>query len=191
MDDEVDLYEASSEIGGQFNMAKQIPGKEEFYETLRYYRRQIEIQGVKLHLNTKADIEKLSTGGYDDVIVATGVSPREVSFEGTDHPKVLSYIDVLKHKKEVGKSVAIIGAGGIGFDVAEYLVHQGESPSLNVKQYLKEWGVDDDYKEPGGLQQPQPEAPAREIFLLQRRTTKVGKTLGKTTGWIHRSSLRR
>ncbi len=188
---EVHLFEASDEIGGQFNIAKQIPGKEEFYETLRYYSKQIEVTGVNLHLNTKATTEQLAAGNYDDVIVATGVSPRALKLEGSDHPKVLSYLDVLKHKKEVGKSVAIIGAGGIGFDVAEYLSHSGESTALNTKEFLKEWGVDVDYEKGGALMEPVFVESPREIFLLQRSEGKVGAGLGKTTGWIHRSALKK
>ncbi len=187
---EVHLYEASAEIGGQFNMAKRIPGKEEFYETLRYYNKQIELTGVNLHLNTRADVDSLSSNGFDEVIIATGVNPRKISFEGSDHPKVLSYIDVLRHDKPVGKSVAIIGAGGIGFDVAEYLSHEGESTALNVKAFLKQWGVDDKYANGGALVAAQPHPSPREIYLLQRSSGKLGAKLGKTTGWIHRSSLK-
>ena len=187
---EVDLFEASSEIGGQFNIAKQIPGKEEFYETIRYFNKQIELTGVNLHLNTRIDMETLANSGYDEVIVATGVNPRQVNIEGIDHPKVLSYIEVLQEKKPVGKSVAIIGAGGIGFDVAEYLAHEGVSTSLDVKAFLKEWGVDETYADGGALKKAAPEPSPREIFLLQRTPGKLGGKLGKTTGWIHRASLR-
>ncbi len=185
---EVHLFEAESTIGGQFNMAKRIPGKEEFYETLRYYRKMIDKHGVHLHLNTKADAALLQ--GFAEVAIATGVRPRALQLEGIDHPKVLGYIDVLKHQKPVGKSVAIIGAGGIGFDVAEYLAHQGESPSLEVAAFMQEWGVDMTYQKRGALTQPQPEAPAREIYLLQRSAGKPGAKLAKTTGWIHRASLK-
>lgn len=185
---EVYLYEADNQIGGQFNMAKRIPGKEEFYETLRYYNKMIEKHGVHLHLRTKADVELLKT--FDKVALATGVLPREVNIPGIDHRKVLSYIDVLKHKEPVGKSVAIIGAGGIGFDVAEFLVHHGESPSLNVETFMEEWGVDMAYDHRGALAKPQPEPPARQIFLLQRSKDKPGYRLGKTTGWIHRTNLK-
>ena len=186
----VDLFDSSNEIGGQFNMAKQIPGKEEFYETIRYFDKKIKLTGVNLHLNTKVNAEQLAAGGYDEVIVATGIRPRQLSIEGIDHPKVLSYIDVLKHNKEVGKQVAVIGAGGIGFDVSEYLVHQGQSTSLNVKAFLKEWGVDESYQDGGALTKATPESPAREVYLLQRTNGKVGAKLGKTTGWIHRASLK-
>lgn len=187
---DVTLFEASAEIGGQFNMAKRIPGKEEFHETLRYFKRQIELTGVELKLNTRATAENLIAEGFDEVIVATGVKPRKTGINGEDHPKVLSYIDVLKHGKEVGKRVAIIGAGGIGFDVAEFLSQEGESPSLNIEEFRKEWGIDDNWSRPGGLIPAEPAPSAREIFLLQRTKGKPGKKLGKTTGWIHRSSLR-
>jgi len=186
---QVSLYEAASEIGGQFNMAKQIPGKEEFHETLRYYKKQIELHKVSLHLNTRFDVESAKENGFDEVIIATGVTPRKSGIEGENHAKVLSYIDVLANKKPVGKSVAVIGAGGIGFDVAEYLstVH---SPTLDVKAYMNEWGVDMDYTKGGGNKLPEPEASPREIYLLKRSPGKHGKNLGKTTGWIHRSSLK-
>jgi 2,4-dienoyl-CoA reductase (NADPH2) len=187
---EVHLFEASGEIGGQFNLAKRIPGKEEFYETLRYFRKQLDVHGVQLHLNTFATTELLSAQGFDEVVVATGVSPRALNIEGIQHPKVLSYLEVLRDKKPVGNAVAIIGAGGIGFDVAEYLVHQGESPSTNVAAFMKEWGVDMAYSNRGALAKPRPEAAAREIYLLQRSKGKPGDRLAKTTGWIHRAALR-
>lgn len=187
---EVDLFDAAAEIGGQFNMAKKIPGKEEFYETIRYFNRQIEVTGVNLFLNKKVDVAILLEGSYDEVVLATGVTPRKIDLPGIDHPKVLSYIDVLRNEKQVGKSVALIGAGGIGFDVAEYLVHHGVSPSLEVDVFMKEWGVDQSYENRGGLTKALPEAPAREVYLLQRRSGKPGAGLGKTTGWIHRSALK-
>jgi 2,4-dienoyl-CoA reductase (NADPH2) len=185
---EVHLFEASHQIGGQFNMAKVIPGKEEFHETLRYFKRQIEVTGVHLHLNTRADEMLLS--GFDEVVLATGIKPRMPPIEGIDHPKVLSYIDVLYHKKEVGKSVAVIGAGGIGFDVSEYLIHDGESTALNIPKYMEEWGVDMEYANRGALKEPKHAAPAREVYLLKRSKGKHGANLGKTTGWIHRASLK-
>jgi 2,4-dienoyl-CoA reductase (NADPH2) len=185
----VDLFESAPQIGGQFNMAKRIPGKEEFAETLRYFQRQIELTGVDLHLNTRATAALLLAGGYDEVILATGVTPRDIHLPGQDHPKVLSYIDVLYHQQEVGKSVAIIGAGGIGFDVAEYLSHAGVSPSLNPEKYMEEWGVDMDMTTGGSLMPAHPEPSPREIFLLKRSPGKHGKDLGKTTGWAHRASL--
>ena len=187
---EVDLFEASPEIGGQFNMAKRIPGKEEFYETLRYFSKQIELTGVNLHLNKKVSAEDLKSGNYEEVILATGVNARKTGIPGEDHPSVLTYIDVLYHKKPVGKRVAIIGAGGIGFDVAEFLAHEGESPSMNLEEFLKEWGVDTLYTDPGALKAAEPSPSPREIYLLKRSKGKHGKNLGKTTGWIHRASLK-
>ena len=187
---EVHLFETAEEIGGQFNMAKLIPGKEEFYETLRYFKKRIENTGVQLHLGQRVDTQQLSEGGFEEVILATGVDPRHINLEGIDHPKVLSYIDVLRHKKEVGQKVAIIGAGGIGFDVAEYLTHNGPSASLDVKAFMDEWGVDMGYEKGGALKKAEPTAPARKIFLMQRSKGKLGARLGKTTGWIHRRSLR-
>lgn len=186
----VDLFEGEGQIGGQFNMAKRIPGKEEFEETLRYFGRQIELTGVNLHLNTRATAEQLLAVGYDEVILATGVMPRDIDLPGQDHPKVLSYIDVLYRQKEVGNKVAIIGAGGIGFDMAEYLSHEGESPSLDTEKYMEEWGVDMAMKTGGALMPAQPEPSPREIYLLKRSTGKHGKNLGKTTGWAHRASLK-
>ncbi len=191
----VDLFEASAAIGGQFNMAKRIPGKEEFYETLRYFKRQIELTGVNLHLNHKVTKEELLKGKYDEVVVATGVNPRQLTINGIDHPSVLSYVDVLAHKKEVGKRVALIGAGGIGFDVAEYLSHDEnhEPTSQNIAAYLSEWGIDPENKVRGGIEgiEAQVLPSPREIFLLQRTKGKLGAKLGKTTGWIHRSSLKK
>ena len=188
---EVHLFEAEPEIGGQFNMAKQIPGKEEFYETLRFYKKQIELQGVNLFLNKKVDFSFLKAQNFDEIIIASGVRPRNVNIQGVEHPKVLSYIDVLKHKKDVGEKVAIIGAGGIGFDVAEFLAHEGMSSSLNISSFLKEWGVDQEYKNRGAIAVVEKVTSAREIYLLQRSKGKPGGKLGKTTGWIHRSSLKK
>ncbi|NCI79039.1 MULTISPECIES: NADPH-dependent 2,4-dienoyl-CoA reductase [Acinetobacter] len=188
----VTIFEAANQIGGQFNIAKTVPGKEEFYETLRYFKRKIELlqPKIKLQLNHKATYEELSQANFDDIVVATGVTPRELNFEGVDHPKVLSYIEVLKERKPVGKRVAVIGAGGIGFDTSEYLSHEGESGSLNPQKFYDEWGIDTDYSNVGGLKQPEVEASEREIFLLQRKPTTVGAGLGKTTGWIHRAGLK-
>lgn len=184
----VELFEQSSEIGGQFNYAKQIPGKEEFYETLRYYAKQIERTGVVLHLNTKVDADLLKDQGFDDVVMATGIKPRELTIEGSNHPKVMSYIEVLRDHKSVGHKVAVIGAGGIGFDVSEYLVEE-ENLTVNLDKWLTHWGIDKTYQNPGALAEKRPVKSTREVFLLQRKTSKVGKGLGKTTGWIHRSSL--
>ena len=188
---QVTVFDAASQIGGQFNIAKTIPGKEEFYETLRYFKRKIELQpNIKLVLNHTATYEELSAENYDDIVVATGVTPRELTMEGIDHPKVLSYIEVLRERKPVGKKVAIIGAGGIGFDTAEYLSHEGESGSLNPQKFYDEWGIDTSYAHVGGLKQPVLEQSDREIYLLQRKAKAVGASLGKTTGWIHRTGLK-
>lgn len=188
----VDLFEGADKIGGQFNMAKEIPGKEEYAQTIRYYGAMIDKHGVNLHLNTRATAAQLVEGDYDEIILATGVTPRKIDIEGANHPKVLDYVEVLYDKKPVGKSVAIIGSGGIGFDMAEYLAHDHAvpSPSLDIKDYMKEWGVDMTYAKGGSLaEKPQPLPPAREIYLLKRSKGKHGKNLGKTTGWIHRASL--
>ena len=188
---EVSLFDSASEIGGQFNIAKQIPGKEEFSETLRYYGRQIELLGITLHLNQRVTAEQLNSGGFDEVVIATGIAPRTPDIAGIDHPKVMSYLDVIGAKKPVGKKVAIIGAGGIGFDVAEYLTHSGEASSLNIPAFMKEWGIDMTFGSRSGIEgvKAQPEPSPREVYLLQRKSSKVGSGLGKTTGWIHRAGL--
>ena len=188
----VDIFEAESEIGGQFNMAKVIPGKEEYAETIRYYDVMMKKYGVNVHLNHRVTTEELAAGNYDEIIIATGVTPRKVTFEGADHPKVLDYVDVLYRNKPVGNKVAIVGAGGIGFDMAEFLAHNPEeaSPSVNTAEYMKEWGVDMAYSKGGALMEAQPAPSPREIYLLKRSSGKHGKNLGKTTGWIHRSSLK-
>ncbi|MCW8091227.1 NADPH-dependent 2,4-dienoyl-CoA reductase [Alteromonas sp. ASW11-130] len=186
---EVHLFDKASEIGGQFNYAKQIPGKEEFYETLRYYKKQIELHGVKLHLNQTMTVNMIVAQQFDEVILATGIKPRQLDIPGIDHPKVMSYLDVLRDKKPVGQKVAIIGAGGIGFDVAEYLV-EDEHLTTHPDKWLKHWGIDKEYSQPGAIMPPQIERTQREVFLLQRKETKVGAGLGKTTGWIHRASLK-
>lgn len=184
---QITLFEAAHEIGGQFNIAKQIPGKEEFHETLRYFRRKLELSTVELQLDTRATVENLD--GFDEVVLATGIVPRRPDIDGIHHPKVLSYLDVLRDKAPVGRRVAIIGAGGIGFDVAEYLTDDGESASLHPEKFYAEWGIDTAYAHPGGVTEPRPHAAPREIWLLQRKASKVGSGLGKTTGWIHRASL--
>ncbi len=186
------LFEAAAEIGGQFNMAKCIPGKEEFHESLRYFRQQLVHTGVTLRLNTRATAAQLVAGGFDEVILATGVVPRDPRIPGQDHPRVLSYVDVLLHKQPVGAAVAVIGAGGIGFDVAEFLASDGLSPTLDPALWRQEWGIGDPSAARGGVDgvRPAPSPPARQIHLLQRKTGKPGASLGKTTGWIHRASLR-
>ncbi|WP_254573779.1 NADPH-dependent 2,4-dienoyl-CoA reductase [Stenotrophomonas acidaminiphila] len=184
----VTLFDAASEIGGQFNVAKRIPGKEEFHETLRYFRHRLADTGVELRLGVRADAPMLA--GFDDVVVATGISPRKVDFPGADHPMVVSYLDVLQGRVRAADKVAIIGAGGIGFDVGEFLVQDGPSPSLDPVRWMAEWGVDPSFESRGALSAPQPEAPAREVWLLQRSPGKPGARLGKTTGWIHRATLK-
>jgi 2,4-dienoyl-CoA reductase (NADPH2) len=185
---DVELFDSASEIGGQFNMAKQIPGKEEFHETLRYFGRRIEATGVKLRLNRRVSADDLK--GFDEVVVATGVTPRDPKIPGQDSPNVLSYIDVLLHKKPVGKRVAVIGAGGIGFDVSEFLV-EDHSPTMDLAAWKREWGVGDPAVARGGLVKPEISPPARQVTLLQRKSTQPGKGLGKTTGWIHRAALKK
>ena len=189
---QVTLFDSASEIGGQFNIAKRVPGKEEFFETLRYFKRKLQTTHVELCLNTRVDVAQLVAGGYDEVILATGIAPRTPAIPGVDNAKVLSYLDVILERKPVGKRVAVIGAGGIGFDVSEFLVHQGVSTSLDREAFWKEWGIDTQLQARGGVAGIKPErhAPAREVFLLQRKASKVGDGLGKTTGWIHRTSLK-
>lgn len=187
---EVTLFDAAPEIGGQFNIAKQVPGKEEFEETLRYFRRQLELKNVNLCLNTRVDVAQLLAGSFDQIVLATGVLPRTPAIEGIHHPKVLGYLDVLRDHQPVGKTVAVIGAGGIGFDVSEYLTHSGDSASLNPAKFYAEWGIDPQFAQAGGLARPQIEPSPRQVSLLQRKDSKVGDQLGKTTGWIHRTGLK-
>ncbi|MDP1776083.1 MAG: NADPH-dependent 2,4-dienoyl-CoA reductase, partial [Moraxellaceae bacterium] len=180
---EVTLFDAANEIGGQFNIAKQVPGKEEFHETIRYFRRMVDVHGVQLRLNTRVDTDLLKTGGYDEVILATGIVPRMPAIPGIEHAKTLSYLDVLRDKQPVGSKVAVIGAGGIGFDVSEYLTHEGVSGSQDPEKFNREWGIDTSYRQAGGMITAEVEQSPREVFLLQRKQTKVGEGLGKTTGW--------
>ena len=188
---DVTLFEAAGEIGGQFNIAKQIPGKEEFNETLRYFAKKIELTGVQLKLNTTVAVHEINQSDFDEVILATGISPRVPDIEGINHPKVLSYLEVIKDRKPVGKKVAVIGAGGIGFDVSEFLSHSGEPASLNIPAFMKEWGIDMTLKARSGIEGISPVVPSspRKIYLLQRKASKVGAGLGKTTGWAHRLGL--
>ncbi|WP_419058092.1 oxidoreductase [Kluyvera georgiana] len=186
---QVTLFDGSAEIGGQFNVAKQIPGKEEFYETLRYYRRMIDVTGVTLRLNHRVTADDLLN--FDETILATGITPRTPPIEGIDHPKVLTYLDVLRDKAPVGQRVAIIGCGGIGFDTAMYLSQPGNPTSQNIAEFCVEWGIDTSLQQAGGLR---PEGPhlarsPRQIVMLQRKASKPGEGLGKTTGWIHRTTL--
>jgi 2,4-dienoyl-CoA reductase (NADPH2) len=190
----VDLFEAAAEIGGQFNMARRIPGKEEFDETLRYFRRRIEVTGVRLALGRRVSADELAAGGYDAVVLATGVTPRDPRIEGEEEyrtaGKVISYVDLLLHGRPAGQRVAVIGAGGIGFDVSEYLVSEGHSTTLDTAAWLREWGVADPAVSRGGLGRPEISPPARQVYLLQRKSAPLGKGLGKTTGWIHRAQLK-
>ena len=189
---QVTLFDSASEIGGQFNVAKRVPGKEEFYETLRYFSHKLRTTGVELRLNTRVDVQQLVAGEFDEIILATGIAPRTPAIPGIDHPKVLSYLDVILQRKPVGASVAVIGAGGIGFDVSEFLVQEGEATSQNREAFWREWGIDSRLEARGGVAGIKPEvhAPARQVYLLQRKTSKVGDGLGKTTGWIHRAGLK-
>ncbi|MBS0591598.1 MAG: NADPH-dependent 2,4-dienoyl-CoA reductase [Proteobacteria bacterium] len=182
------LFDAAAEIGGQFNLAKRIPGKEEFAESLRYFANRIVDTGVELRLNTTASVEKLV--GFDAVVLATGIVPRRLALPGADHPKVVSYVDVVLARKPVGKRVAIIGAGGIGFDVAEFLTQAAPSPTTDVARWSREWGVDLAYTQRGGLARPEPEPAERQVWLLQRTPGAPGKRLNKTSGWVHRAALK-
>ncbi|SNR87825.1 NADPH-dependent 2,4-dienoyl-CoA reductase [Pseudomonas segetis] len=189
---QVTLFDSAAQIGGQFNVAKRVPGKEEFFETLRYFKRKLETTGVDLRLNTRVNVDELVAGGFDEVILATGIAPRTPDIPGIDHPKVISYLDAILQRKPVGQKVAVIGAGGIGFDVSEFITHAGTATSLDRDAFWKEWGIDDQLQARGGVAgiTAEPHAPARQVFLLQRKKTKVGDGLGKTTGWIHRAGLK-
>jgi 2,4-dienoyl-CoA reductase (NADPH2) len=184
------LFDAGAEIGGQFNIAKRIPGKEEFYETLRYFGRQLALKHVDVRLNTRVAVADLVGQGFDEVVLATGIQPRTPAIDGIGHAKVKGYLDVLRDGQPVGTNVAIIGAGGIGFDTAEFLTQQGQSASVAPAKFYAEWGIDPSYAQAGGLAAPHPEKPARRVALLQRKASKVGDGLGKTTGWIHRTGLK-
>ncbi|NKT13941.1 NADPH-dependent 2,4-dienoyl-CoA reductase [Prescottella equi] len=185
----VTLFEARDEIGGQFGIAQKIPGKEEFAETIRYFRRQLDLAGVDVRLGTRVDAVDLIDAGYDEVVIATGVTPRVPAIAGIDHPKVLSYAEAVRDGRPVGRSVAVIGAGGIGVDVSEFLTH-AHSPTLDVAEWKREWGVTDPESAPGALTVPQPSPSPREVFLLQRKPGRIGAGLAKTTGWVHRAALK-
>ena len=184
----VTLFDAADRIGGQLTMARRVPGKEEFDETLRYYRVHLDKYGVDVRLGTHVSATDLTD--FDEVVIATGVVPRTPEIPGVEHPKVLSYVDVLHGDAEVGEKVAIIGAGGIGFDVAEFLTDSGAEASQDIAEFFRQWGVDTEHTTVGGLTEPQRPTPPRRVHLLQRKTSKLGKDLGKTTGWIHRLELR-
>ncbi|MCT9008111.1 NADPH-dependent 2,4-dienoyl-CoA reductase [Streptomyces sp. NPDC054766] len=185
---DVTLFDAAGDIGGQLNVARKVPGKQEFDETIRYFRTQLELHGVDVRLNIRATVDTLEA--FDEVVVATGVSPRTPEIPGVDHPSVVGYLDVLRDGATVGDRVAILGAGGIGFDVAEFLTDSGDKASEDPETYFRNWGVDMDYRMPGGLGAPERPAPPRTVHLLQRKASKVGAGLGKTTGWIHRTELK-
>lgn len=189
---DVTLFDSAGEIGGQFNVAKRVPGKEEFYETLRYFGNRLQETGVTLRLNTRVGVNELLAGGFDEVVLATGIVPRTPDIPGVDHPKVIGYLDAILERKPVGQKVAVIGAGGIGFDVSEYITHDGESTSLDREAFWKEWGIDLGLQARGGVAgvKPAPHAAKRQVYLLQRKKSKVGNGLGKTTGWIHRAGLK-
>lgn len=190
---QVTLFEAGDEIGGHFNLAKRIPGKEEFYETLRYYQKQIERLGVNLKLNHPVTAADLRAGDWQEIIVATGIKGRTPAIPGIDHPMVMSYTDAILGRKPIGDKVAVIGAGGIGFDVAELTSHKGVSAGVDIKVFAREWGIDFENHPRGGVAGVTPEVAKsdKEIYLLQRKATSIGKGLGKTTGWAHRISLKR
>ncbi|MBT3531615.1 MAG: NADPH-dependent 2,4-dienoyl-CoA reductase [Gammaproteobacteria bacterium] len=187
----VSLFDSAETIGGQFNLAKRIPGKEEFNETIRYFQRQLEIHNIDVKLGQRVTTQQLNESNFDEVMIATGIAPRTPEIDGIDHPSVVSYIDVISGKIELGKKVAVIGAGGIGFDVAEYLSHAGEASSQNIPAFMKEWGIDMTMESRGGIEGIEAEVKPspRDIYLLQRKAEKLGKNLGKTTGWIHRLGL--
>jgi 2,4-dienoyl-CoA reductase (NADPH2) len=189
----VTLFEAAQEIGGQFNLAKRIPGKEEFHETIRYYKRMIEVNQIDLKLGVRVDAKTLQAGGFDKVVISTGITPRVPQIDGIDHPSVVGYIDVIQGRKPVGSRVAVIGAGGIGFDVCELITHSGPSGALDRDVFAAEWGVDFENHPRGGVTgvEPRVARAEREVFLLQRKDAKVGSGLGKTTGWTHRLTLAR
>ncbi|WP_035796740.1 oxidoreductase [Kitasatospora mediocidica] len=200
----VTLFDAADEIGGQLNVARRVPGKEEFDETLRYYRYQLEQHGVEVRLgaavtaamllgsdsDSDSDVDSDFDFDFEEIVLATGVTPRAPGIEGEDHPSVVSYLDVLRDKAEVGPRVAILGAGGIGFDVAEFLTDPGDAASLNPSVFYQQWGIDPEHSTPGGLRKPERNRSPRAVHLLQRKTSKVGAGLGKTTGWIHRTELK-
>ena len=186
---QVELFEAGDAIGGQFAIARRIPGKEEFAETIRYFQRQLDLSDVKLHLGHKVEPDDLAEAGFEEVVVATGVTPRVPSIPGVDHPMVMTYAELVRGERQPGQRVAVIGAGGIGVDVSEFLTTP-ESPSLDLEAWQAEWGVGDPEVSRGGLAKPAPEPSPREVILLQRKSTSIGKGLGKTTGWVHRAALK-
>jgi len=187
---DVTLFDAADRIGGQFNIARRIPGKEEFAETLRYFGRRIEKAGINLRLNQRVDAATLIAGGFDHVVLATGITPRKPSINGIEHPSVTGYLDLIAGRRTAGKAVAIIGAGGIGFDVGEFLTHSHDARS-EAERFNDEWGIDPTYAARGGLKAPHDGAAPRQVYLLQRKSAKVGDGLAKTTGWIRRTLLKK
>ena len=185
----VELFEAGDEIGGQFGIAMRIPGKEEFAETIRYYRGLLDRLGVKVHLGAYATAETIRSAGFDEVVVATGVEPRIPDIAGIDHPSVMTYAELVRGERRPGDRVAVVGAGGIGVDVSEFLTHL-DSPTLDLEAWQEEWGVGDPAESRGGLRRPAPEPSPREVYLIQRKTSSIGRGLGKTTGWVHRAALK-
>ena len=189
---DVTLFDAADRIGGQFNLAKRIPGKEDFNETLRYFRRRIETSGVMLKLEHRVDADALRAGGFDHVVLATGIVPRKPPIPGIDSAKVATYIEIVEGRKSAGRSVAIIGAGGIGFDVGEFLTHAHDADAkTEAERFNDEWGIDPTYAHRGGLKTARSEASPRQVYLLQRKSSKVGDGLAKTTGWIRRTLLKK
>jgi len=190
---QITLFDAADAIGGQFNLAKRVPGKEEFYETLRYYQHQLQKWAVDIRLNTRITTEQLQSADYDHIVVATGITPRVPYIPGIDHPMVMGYIDAITGAKPVGRNVAVIGAGGIGFDVTDLITHEGPSAALDVDVFAREWGIDFKHHPRGGVTgvEPQVARADRTVWLLQRKDTPVGRGLGKTTGWTHRLTLGR
>jgi len=184
------LYESSDSIGGQFKLAQRIPGKEDYAETIRYFEKMIAKHKVDLKLNTRVEIDDLISHSFDEVIIATGVKPRTLDIEGADHPAVVSYHEAIMNPEQIGSRVAVIGAGGIGFDVSELLVHDDSTKEMAIEEFMQEWGVDTSMSVPGFFTKPRPKVAKRKVYLLKRSTGKHGKGLGKTTGWIHRSSLK-
>ena len=190
---EVTLFEAKEQLGGQFNLAKNVPGKEEFIESLKYFTSELERQNITVHLNSRQTVEQLTDASFDEVILATGVVPRVPDIDGIDHPSVFNYQQVLSGKAQIGNKVAVLGAGGIGYDISEFLTEKGESHTENLALWLEEWGIDQNITHRGGIdgvQQVKPES-ARRIYMLQRKNERFGKSLQPTTGWIHRAALKK
>jgi 2,4-dienoyl-CoA reductase (NADPH2) len=189
---DVTLFDSADRVGGQFNIAMQVPGKEEFAQTLRYFSKKLEVTGVRVQLGQRVTREQLLSQGFDEVVLATGIVPRTPRIPGVERANVVTYLDVLQRKEVLGQRVAIIGAGGIGFDVAEFLLHDpAVALPVSIDHWCREWGVDLLAQSNGGLVSPEPAYPYRQLFLLQRKTTRVGAGLGKTSGWVHRAVLQR